>query len=317
VALNVPAYDALFASFTNLVRVPTALSGEAAVDAALVLGAVRAGRVYSVVTGIARSGGVRFEAASDGRRAGMGEHLIPRGAVTVSVEADVPPEARTSLVCGGRVAAEQAGGRLTWTTEGVPGACRAEVSVPWAGTTRLWLVTNPIYVRAQLDTAPPLEMLPVVETAPLRPAVSAWAIERAPDATGAVSASASSEAAVEFSWRLGPTAQSFAAMQLATPPDLARFDSVVVHASADRPMRVWVQVRVPGGDGRRWGRSVYLDAEPRAIRVPFTAMLPLDAVGESQPPLAEVTALLMVVDTVHAVPGSAGRLTITALDLAR
>jgi hypothetical protein len=106
-------------------------------------------------------------------------------------------------------------------------------------------------------------------------------------------------------------------MQLATPPDLARFDSVVVQASADRPMRVWVQLRVPGGDGRRWGRSVYLDADPRAIRVPFTAMLPLDPAGESQPPLAEVTALLVVVDTVHAVPGSAGRLTITALDLAR
>ncbi len=316
VALAAPAYDALFASFVNMVHVPAALTGEAAVDAAMVVGALRAGGVYTVLTGIARPGQLRFEAVSDGRAAAMGEHLIPRGPVTVSFEADVPPGAHTDLRCDGRVVAGREGGRATWTTDGVPGACRAEVRLMWAGAERLWLVTNPIYIRAQLDAAPPLEQLPVVATAAVPAAATAWTIERAEDATAVVAAAASVDAAV-FSWRLGPSAQTFAAMQLAAPADLAAFDSVVVTARADRPMRVWVQLRVPGGDGQRWGRSIYLDAGTRVIRVPFDAMLPLGAVEQSRPPLASVTALLVVVDTVHAVAGSDGRVTVVALALAR
>jgi hypothetical protein len=316
VALEVPAYEALFASFVNIVRIPAALSGEAAVDAAMVLGAVRAGRSYSAITGIARPGRVRFEAVSDGRTAAMGEHLIPRGSVTVSFEADVPPGAHAALLCNGRVVADRDGGRLTWTTDGVPGACRVEVRVSWAGAERLWLVTNPIYVRAQLDTAPPLEQGPLVATAPVPSSAAAWTIEHAADATATVAASASADG-VDFSWRLGPAAQTFAAMQLAVPAGVDAFDSLVVTARADRPMRVWVQLRVPGGDGQRWGRSIYLDPDTRQIRVPFDAMLPLGPVEQSRPPLAAVTALLIVVDTVHAVPGSGGRVTVASLVLAR
>jgi hypothetical protein len=316
VALAVPAYDAMFASFVNVVRVPSAMTGAAAVDAAMVVGALRAGRVYSVLTGIAPPGQMRFTADSDGRSAAMGEHLIPRGPVTVSFEADVPPSARTELHCDGRVVAAGDGGRVTWTTEDVPGACRVEVSLRWAGAERLWLATNPIYVRAQLDAAPPLEHLPVVATAPVPAPAAAWTVERAGDATATVTATASADA-TDFSWRLGPAAQTFAAMQLAAPADLAAFDSLVLTAHADRPMRVWLQLRVPGGDGQRWGRSIFLDAERRVSRVPFAAMLPLGAVEQSRPPLTAVTAVLVVVDTVHAEPGSGGRVTVESLALAR
>jgi hypothetical protein len=316
VALTAPAYDALFASFVNVARVPSALTGEPAVDAAMVLGALRAGRVYSVLTGIARPGQVRFSAASDGRRAAMGEHLIPRGPVSVAFEADVPASAHTDLRCDGRVVAESDGGRVTWAAEGVPGACRVEVRLRWAGAERLWLATNPIYIRAQLDAAPPLEQLPVVATAPVPAPAAAWSVERADDATAAVTAAASG-AAADFSWRLGPAAQTFAAMQLAAPAALAAFDSLVLTAHADRPMRVWLQLRVPGGDGQRWGRSIYLDPETQVLRVPFDAMLPLGAVEQSRPPLASVTAVLIVVDTVHAEAGSGGRVTVESLVLAR
>jgi hypothetical protein len=315
VALAAPAYDALLASFVNIVRVPAALTGEAAIDAAMVTGALRAGRLYTVLTGIARSGAVRFAAVSDGRTAAMGEHLIPRGPVTVTFEADAPPGARSRLLCDGRDVAERDGGQVSWTTEAAPGACRVEVRLRWSGAERLWLATNPIYIRAQLDAAPPLEQLPMVATAPVPAPASAWTIERAVDATATVATASASAAA--FSWRLGPAAQTFAAMQLAAPAGLSAFDSLVLSAHADRPMRVWLQLRVPGGDGQRWGRSIYLDPEPRVIRVPFDAMLPLGAVEQSRPALTSVTAVLLVVDTVHAVAGSSGRVTVESLALAR
>jgi hypothetical protein len=317
VALAAPGYQPLFASFSNIVRLPSALSGNAAVDAASVLGAIRAGRVYSAVTGIARPGQVRFDAASDGRVGGMGEHLIPRGHVTISFEADVPTGALSRLVCGGEVVTSAAGGRLSWTSAGVPGACRVEVHVPWAGAERLWLVTNPIYVRPELVPAVPGEVPSTTETRAVIAAPDRWTIERAADAAAAIAASTASVGGVEFTFRLGADAESFAALQLAAPPDLAAFDSLVLTASADRPMRLWLQLRASDGDDQRWGRSIHLDGETRTVRVPFASMLPLGAVEQSRPTLATVTAVLIVIDTVHAAPGSAGRVAIEAVALAR
>ena len=46
-------------------------------------------------------------------------------------------------------------------------------------------------------------------------------------------------------------------------------------------------------------------------------MLPLGRVEQSRPPLADVTAVLVVTDTVHATTGSRGRVTVSALRLAR
>ena len=57
VALDVPAYAALFGSFANVVRLATPFSGEASRDAAALVAAIGAGRLYSVLTGLAPSGG--------------------------------------------------------------------------------------------------------------------------------------------------------------------------------------------------------------------------------------------------------------------
>ena len=46
-------------------------------------------------------------------------------------------------------------------------------------------------------------------------------------------------------------------------------------------------MRVPGGDGQRWGRSLYLDGTAREYRVPFLTMLPLGLVDDARPPLGE------------------------------
>jgi hypothetical protein len=215
--------------------------------------------------------------------------------------------------------AAAAGGRIAWTSDGVPGACRAEIHVPWAGVERPWIVTNPIYVRPLLETSPPVAALPpTIETVlPADRQANAWTIEAADDAEASVTAPPGAADAVEFAWRLGAKSESFAAMQLPTPADLATFDRLLLRASADRPMRVWVQLRVPAGEGQRWGRSVFLDGTPRDVEVLFDTMLPFGSVDQARPPLAGVTALLVVADTVHALPGSGGQVTIGQLRLAR
>ena len=53
---------------------------------------------------------------------------MPQGPVHVRFAADVPPGAQAQLICDGAVVAEAPGGRLDWTSGGVPGACRAEVA---------------------------------------------------------------------------------------------------------------------------------------------------------------------------------------------
>ena len=319
VALKVPAYAPMFAAFSNVVRLAQPLSGEAAADARAVIRAIAAGHVYAVVTGVAPSGRVRFAAASGGQSAGMGEHLAPAGPVALDFDADVPADAHTTLICDGRPVADRAGGRVSWTATGRVGACRAEVMVGAAAARVPWLVTNPIYARPVLaETAPrtlpaPQLVLPLTGSSE----AARWRPELAPGARGQADAVMDHPRRVAFRWQLGDGAGQYAALRLDPAAALSGFDRLILRAAADRPMRVWLQLRAPQGGGRRWGRSVYLDQTSREIVVPFSALLPLDGGGARDVPLGEVTALLVVVDTVHARSGSAGVIRFDELWLAR
>ena len=316
VALRVPSYEAMFKAFSNVVRIAHPLSGDAASDAAEVMAAVAAGQAYTVVTGLAPSGLVTFDAESGGLRASMGGHLVPSASVAVAFAADVPAGAHVTLRCDGRVVATGAGGRIAWSTSGAAGACRAEVAV---GADVPWLVTNPIYIRTVLSTLAPRDVpapqlvLPVDGSG----VAAQWAVELAPGARGVASAVAGHPGRVSFAWQLGDGLGQYAALRFDTPPSLAQFDRVILRGAADRPMRVWLQLRSPNGGGRRWGRSVYVDKAFGEIGIPFHDFLPLDSAGGGQVPIADVTALLVVVDTVHARPGASGTLVFDELWLAR
>ena len=81
------------------------------------------------------------------------------------------------------------------------------------------------------------------------------------------------------------------------------FNRLAFRASASRPMRLSVQLRLP--DGRRWQRSVYLDETAREIVVPMAAMTSVTG-GTRRMHLERANALLFVVDTVNTSPGTAG-----------
>ncbi|MFN7977963.1 MAG: hypothetical protein U0P30_07490 [Vicinamibacterales bacterium] len=311
VALRVPGYAAMFRAFSNTVRVPAAWGRDAATDATALVDAIRAGRTYAVVTGFGDVSLRRFSATSGARTAAMGEWLAPDGPVQVDVDLDVPPSAFTSLICAGTRVAGSSGGRLTWRGDTAPGACRVESARSADADTMPWVITNPIYIRAERETGGPR---PLATAGPVLPVprsgdAAAWSIEAAPGASASATADPAQPRRVVARWQLGPASSTFAALVLPTPADFATYDRLVLRAAANRPMRVWVQLRSPKNGGRRWGRSVFLDATPQAITLPLSSFLPMDGDGPQQVPLVDITTLLLVADTTNARPGDAGVVT--------
>jgi hypothetical protein len=100
--------------------------------------------------------------------------------------------------------------------------------------------------------------------------------------------------------------------------DIAQFDRIIFNGRAVRPMRVSVQLRVPGaGDGERWQRSVYLDQTPRDVTIRFEDMKPRGVTGNVRPAIDRVASVLFVVDTVNAGVGSNGQFVIDDVRYAR
>jgi hypothetical protein len=99
---------------------------------------------------------------------------------------------------------------------------------------------------------------------------------------------------------------------------LAGHDRLQLRARSDRPRRVWAQLRAPGqGDGERWGSSFYVDDTLRSIELHFADFRPLGPASSASPPPDRVDSLLLVIDTLHTVPGTTGRIAITDLWFAR
>lgn len=321
VALRLPGYRSMFRAFSNVVGLDREGWGEdARRDAEAVLDALKAGRAYTVLTGYGDGRVVTFGASSGGVTAGMGEHLVPSAPVTVTAETDAPSTATTTLVCDGRPVASAAGARLTWTTTSPPGACRLEVALGAAGSHSPWIVTNPIYIRSELRRGDVSRVLTPQVTVPIAASGerASWVPEADPGSSATVEAVTGRAGRLEYRWQLGPAGSAqFAAIRLPTPSDLATFDRVVLRAFADRPMRVWLQLRTPADGGHRWGTSIYLDETPRQLTLPFARFLSIDRRAGATVPLDQVTALLLVTDTVHARPGQHGTVTFDELWLAR
>jgi hypothetical protein len=221
------------------------------------------------------------------------------------------------LMCDGQIAAEgPANARLTHRHDAarLPSACRLEAGWDEGGARVTWLVTNPIYVRASFPAPPPSSTSPaaapaVVERVPGDVgAPTAWAAERDPESAASFNAT---PGAVELTYRLraGGRVNQYAAFVTQQVGAIARATRVSFRASADKPMRMSVQVRRPldaPSDGQRWQRSVYVDTTPREITVMFDDMRPVSPTRDAHPPLDHVHALLFVVDTEHTPPGTSG-----------
>jgi hypothetical protein len=319
--LHLPSYEQAFRTFS--IAVPRlALSGDAAGDAEAVITALLEGNVYSSVDALAAPAAFGFTATSSGIRVGQGGRLPPGQPVELTVETNAPAEASITLLKDGAEVAAGPGPRLQHVAAAGTGAYRVEVSLPGApGSPAVpWLLSNPIYVRPPASAAPPRAA--ATQTAPQYtdgPAVG-WAVEQSVRSKGAVDVVETIDGTeVLLRYALGGTLSEGPFVALTMPPGpLAGYDRLTFTARTVRPMRMSVQLRIPGGAAdRRWHRSVYLDDTPREVTVPFAEMRPRGITSARRPDLSQVDAVLFVVDTVNSAQGASGQLWIDNVNYGR
>ncbi|HET9270681.1 MAG TPA: hypothetical protein VFO31_21030, partial [Vicinamibacterales bacterium] len=186
-----------------------------------------------------------------------------------------------------------------------PGVYRVEAAYP--GFAVPWIVSNPIRVGlggrpAPMASGPPAPPARHVGVGPGGP----WTVEQDPSSTGTIQKETD---ALSFTFTLGPgaLASQYAALVTTAAGDRP-LERIRFTGRAERPMRLSVQIRTPGGaDGRRWRRSVYLDQTPRVIDLALSELEPVGPATALKPIVARVQSVLFVIDTVNAAPGTSGR----------
>jgi hypothetical protein len=134
VPLRLIGYHRSFRHLRTHVLLERPVSGDAARDVPAVYAALRAGHCYLAVDSVAPARGFRF--------AGMGEVV----SAPFAVSAHVPRPALLRLLCDGRLLMETHGVGLDVVAE-EPGAYRVEALLPAYGRQRMWIISNPVYVR--------------------------------------------------------------------------------------------------------------------------------------------------------------------------
>lgn len=322
---RLPGYESQFRAFS--ISLPDLrLSGTAAADAALVIDAIRKGRLVSVVDALASPGWLEFWATSGQNRADQGGALrLDDREVSLHVRAPSVSGARLSVLRDGREVGTsdlEKPVRMDFGAE--PATFRVEVTLPGSpGVPPVpWLVSNTIHVRAAAT--------PASAAAPARPASPApavvaagprdvdlsddvstgqWTVEHSARADGRLGETrAAAGTQLLARWALGGTDNEPAFVAIAralTIPD--GVEALTLEAHASRPMRVSVQLRGPDGTpaGRRWTRSIYLDETTRQLRLPLRDFVPVDhdqPMGDG----TDLDTLLFVIDHVNAALGSSG-----------
>lgn len=313
VRIGIPSYEKMFRTLAQAAILDQPLTGQAAADGAALLRALRAGRTFSVVTAIAAPGALTFTAERNGVIAGMGQTLPDAdGPVRIRAIASGVPAARIVLLRNGSTFQTSAGS-LDVTAPLAHGAYRVEVYYP--GRDLPWIVSNPIYVGEASTLPPSLPTPPPVRLVEL-PGADSWNVERDAASTGVTILDGRN---VSFRFSLGPGAPAgqFAAVVTSLDEPLRQlgFDRVAFIVRASRPMRISVQLRLPGGPvGQRWRHSVYADATPRAVVLDLQDFLPVESTSQ-RPIVAHVKTVLFVVDTVNSSPGTIGTVWLSEVTL--
>jgi hypothetical protein len=324
-ALRFPGYEAVFRTLVVRVRPDHPLTGDASTDAGLITRAFRAGHLHSAVSALAAPVSFEFTAENGGGSAQEGARLVPSGPVTLRVRSNAPPGFTTVILDGDRAVASGGGPDLAVVAPSESGVFRAEIrATGWPGQP-VWIVSNPIYVRAGDEAAERSLPPPVTSSAPLFDGRSSagWRIESSPTSRAGLSIvqAEGQGAALQFQYALGAglPRDQFAALVVETPQGVAPHDRVSLRVRADRPMRATVQARVavsPSADDR-WSRSVYVDRTDRDVTVPFEDMTAVGITRTPGPQLTEIHSLVFAVELVNARPGSSGRLWLTRVELQR
>jgi hypothetical protein len=326
VVARLPAYGVSFRAFVTHAVLDERLTGDAAVDSVQVLSALREGRTFTSIDGLAALSAFEAKATSGAAIARVGEYLDPEGPVVMEAQV-AGPEGTTLVVLRDGVSLhESAGNAIRLDVGGERGAYRIEARLPprLSSSSVPWVLTNPIYVGLRDQHAQAVEnaTAPPPFTTRAGIATAAWRAEASEGSESALAQSALADATPALEWRFrlagGERAAQYAAMRFPVGGGLAAYDGLQLRARSDAPRRVWAQLRAPGaGGGERWGRTFYLDESLAAVDLRFSEFRPLGPVSTDRPPLDRVDSLLLVVDTLNTLPTTAGAIWITDLWLAK
>jgi hypothetical protein len=247
------------------------------------------------------------------------------GPVALRVAVQAPADARIALLKDGNVVATRTGPLVEIAEAAAPAVYRVEVSLPGApGQPPVpWIVSNPIYVgRDAAEPAPatrPRAATFAVQYKDGQP--QGWIVETSAGSLGAidlVKSVAGTHVAIRYGLGGAASSSPFTALVLPAGPDLPQYSQLTFTGWASMPTRVSVQLREPSGEvGERWHRSVYLAPEPREVTVYFDDMTPRGTTSRPRPNLADIQAVLFVVDTVNTPLGGNGTIWIDDLRYGR
>jgi hypothetical protein len=325
--VKIPGYEPTLRTLTNHVVLDAPFSGNAGADASQLTDALRHGRIYSVIEGLATPGALSFTAMSGSRQAGVGDAIAVDGDVLVRASVAAPAGTTIVLFKNGERVHEVTDAPLEMNGGKDPAVYRVEAYVAHSpgGPPVPWIVSNPIYAGLQHARAP----IPIDQAAAFRiPARVAEATAESgsgdtsrlgapPD--GSLPRRIAVEPPIAWTYALspGPPRGQFAAAQVPISGGLAQFERVRFTVTSAKPARVWVQLRAPVGNTERWGSTFYADEQPRTIDLPLRSFLPIGITSSQQPPLDRVRSLLFVVDTLNFLPGASGSMVLSDIAFVR
>ncbi len=329
--IPMPAHERVFRIAAQYLLLGAPLCGDAARDGGAILAAVRAGRGWVGLDGLAPAHGFAFSARNQAGEATMGGALPLSGPTTLEATVDAPAGTTLVLLRNGRAIAR---GAAIHVSSDAPGTYRVEAYLPAAlvpgGHVMPWILSNPIalypveelHARAaracrlpaesDASDATATEPIPVASDGAPSPD---WQIDRSPDAGASVEGSGGDT--LRFDYRLGASAHTHAALANWRAQDLSGWRFLQFRARADRPMRFDVQVRTAAGDGQRiWRVSERADVGERIVTVPLSALKTYDHAG-GNPDLARTVGLYFHVDEAIVPRGASGTLWVGGVRLAR
>jgi len=317
-SLPFPGYRSTFEAMSVHVRLGSPFTGVAAADAAALLTAIRAGHLYVSLDGVAAPPSFSFTAANALGAVREGDELGVGGPVTLHVTSNAPDGFTTTVWAGTREIARRQARDFDVVAPADPDVYWVDIRSD-GRTPTLWLVSNPVYVRAAEMTETPEPAPPASTESIFDGTENGWRIEHNGSSLGALDVAplVGGGAALRLRYGLGggPPDGQYVALVRDTPTGLARADRLTFTIRAEHPVRVSVQCRTAGqGGSDRWQRSVYVDTFDQPRTVFFDDAVPVGG-GPAHLDPSAIRSLLLVIDTTNTKPGASGRVWIRNVEL--
>jgi hypothetical protein len=318
------SYESLLSVMHTYVVLTAPLTGRFDEDRRAVLDALRHGRSYIGIDGLADAGNFSFLAETPGHRWTMGDTVAPAAELRLKAGGRVPAAAHLVLLRDGKPMAETRG----VLDVAAPGAGVYRTEVHLDGASVPWILSNPIYVfdsathakREEKAGWPPRPEAPspamVLDDFEGKTAFQPGADSRSSVSPQVLDPRGGSDGrgAARLEFHVGePTADHssmFAALVDWTHRDLSGRSGLVFSVRADGVYRMWVQVRdenKAAEEGTEWWfQSVRTSNGWQRIAVPFARLRSTSAKTDGRLDLDKVRTLVFVVDLGSVKPGTHG-----------